>query len=110
MASEQALPEDIAALMRRWSNWGHWAEGWLLGVVGVVAILEATGALSGGWQYLWPAFLVVAGLLLPAVIFGHGHEDYENLGGAEGSHYSPDSRWHHRPGGHCPADRGGDRG
>ncbi len=94
MTSEEAVPEDIAGLMRQWSNWGHWAEGGLLGVVGVVAILEAAGALSGGWQYLWPAFLVVAGLLLPAVIFGHGHEDYENLGGRAAVWRDPQQRQH----------------
>ena len=80
--------------MRRWSNWGHWAEGALLAVVGVLAWLEAAGSLTGGWAYAWPTVLVAAGVLLPVVIFGHGHEAYESFGGRQAVWSDPQQRQH----------------
>jgi hypothetical protein len=80
--------------MRRWSNWGHWAEGVLLAAVGVLAWLEAAGALTGIGTYSWAVLLVVAGVLLPLVIFGHGHEAYEEFSGREAIWSDPQQRQH----------------
>jgi len=65
-----------------------------LAVVGLLAGLEAAGVLTGGWAYAWPAFLVGAGVLLPIVIFGHGHEAYESSGGRGAIWSDPQQRQH----------------
>ena len=69
------MPEhaDQGASRRRISNIGHWAEGALFAVMGVLALVEAAGKLGGSARYLGPAPLVVAGILLPLILFGHSH-------------------------------------
>jgi len=92
------MDNDVSARqseeMRSWSNWGHWLEGGLLAVIGVLALLEAAGVLTGGWAYAWPIVLVVAGVALPLVIFGHGHETYEAFGGRKALLSDPQQRQH----------------
>jgi hypothetical protein len=85
---------SLSEEMRRWSNWGHWAEGALLAAVGVLAWLEAARALTGIGTYSWAVLLVAAGVLLPLVIFGHGHEAYEEFGGREAIWADPQQRQH----------------
>lgn len=63
MKHEEQIPPKLAAQMRQWSNYDHWAEGGLLGLVAILALLEASGLL-GSWRNLWPGLLLVAGLLL----------------------------------------------
>ncbi|MFV1858820.1 MAG: hypothetical protein ACC647_05645 [Anaerolineales bacterium] len=70
------IPPDLAKKMRYWSNLGHWIIGGLLAVVGILALLENLGTLSGGWVYAWPGALALAGLMLPLGILSHGHEEY----------------------------------
>ncbi len=65
--------DDQAASQRRLSNVGHWAEGALFAIMGVVALLEALGKLGGAARYLPAAPLVLAGIVIPAILFGHSH-------------------------------------
>ena len=61
-------PEEMRVL----SNIGHWIEGGILAIVGFLALLEASGYFHGdGWAYAWPAFLLLAGLVLPAYMLLH---------------------------------------
>lgn len=73
MEHDLAKKGHSADELRFGSNLGHWIEGGLLATVGVLALLELIGVLAGGWIYVWPAVLVVAGIVLPLGIFGHGH-------------------------------------
>ncbi len=80
--------------MRRFSNLGHWAEGALLALVGLIGMLDWLGILTGAWRYAWPVLLLAAGLFLPVVIFGHGHETYEPIGGRAAVWNDPQQRQH----------------
>ncbi len=70
--NQQETPPS-GSVLRYWSNFGHWVEGGLFAIVGVLALLESVGVLSGNWIYAWPVVLLIAGLALPLGIFGHGH-------------------------------------
>ncbi len=76
MEHMEAMPSGLAEKMRYWSNLGHWIIGALLTVVGVLALLEILGVLSGGWAFAWPSAAAVAGIMLPLGILSHGHEEY----------------------------------
>jgi hypothetical protein len=68
---QAALP--TGAESRFWSNLGHWVEGGLFAIVGLLALLESSDILTDSWIYVWPTILLIAGLTLPLGIFGHGH-------------------------------------
>lgn len=58
--------------MRFLSNLGHWIEGGILGTVAIVALLEALGYLAGDRsRFLWPGFVLLAGVVLLAYMFLH---------------------------------------
>lgn len=59
-------------VMRRGSNVAHWIIGAVLGVAAIIASVQAFDIIADGPQrYLWPAFLLLAGSLLSAIIFFH---------------------------------------
>ncbi len=93
-AAASDTSSHLAAEMRRWSNLGHRVEGGVLAAASVSALLETLDVLSGGWVYVWPGLLVAAGLFLPLVIFGHGHETYEHMGGRAAMLQDPQQRQH----------------
>ena len=68
------MKTDWAAQARQLSNAAHWAEGVLFGIIGFLAFLQALGVIGGALLYLYPALLVMAGLLIPIILFGHRHE------------------------------------
>jgi hypothetical protein len=70
----EKVKTDWAAQARLLSNAAHWAEDVLFGVIGFLALLQAFGVLGGALLYLYPALLVMAGLLIPIILFGHSHE------------------------------------
>lgn len=58
--------------MRTLSNVGHWIEGGIIAIVGFLALLEATQYLpSDSSTFAWPAFVLLAGLALPAYMLLH---------------------------------------
>ena len=70
------MPQSLhtAEQLRRLSNVGHWIEGGILGAVGIVALMQSAGYLSTAqWPYLWPGFVLLAGLtLLMFMLLHHG--------------------------------------
>ena len=66
-------PQDLAAAQRRLSNVGHWAEGGLFAAVGLIALLQALGWTGGAARYASPVLLILAGVFLPVLLFGHSH-------------------------------------
>lgn len=61
-------PEEMRAL----SNLGHWIEGGILGIVAVIALLQALGYFESGIAaYLWPGLILLAGLFLPPYMLLH---------------------------------------
>lgn len=61
-------PEQLRLL----SNVGHWIEGGILAIVGVVALIQAfSDRTSGPWIYLWPGFVLVAGVTLALYLLLH---------------------------------------
>lgn len=61
-------PEEL----RKLSNLGHWVEGVIFGVVGLSALIEvATSIGGGGTRYVWPVFILFAGVFLPFYILLH---------------------------------------
>lgn len=68
------MKSDFTAQARQLSNVAHWALGALLGVIGLLALLQALNVIGGALLYLSPALLIAAGVLIPTIIFGHRHE------------------------------------
>ncbi len=61
-------------VMRRGSDLGHILLGTILGLAGLLALLESLGILAGGvFRFLWSALLFLAGASLVALLlFHHG--------------------------------------
>ncbi len=55
---------QVAAL----SNLAHIVVGGLFAAVSVLSALETAGVTRGGWRFLWPGLLLVAGLFVPVFI------------------------------------------
>ena len=82
---------DIAATQRRLSNIAHWIEGALLGLLAILALLEALGVISGVARYVRPRVLLAAGTSLPWFVLGHDHVE---LGHARKILKDPQQRQH----------------
>lgn len=83
--------QHAGATQRRLSNIGHWAEGGLFAALGVLALLQALGKLTGGARYIAPMPLLVGGIFLPLFLFGHSHG---NTGHAHEIVKDPQQRQH----------------
>lgn len=55
--------------MQQLSNLGHWIEGALLAVVAILAFLELRGLITN--KFIWPSFIIIAGIFLPAFMLLH---------------------------------------
>jgi len=56
--------------MRQLSNLGHWTEGGLFGLIGVIALLQTFGIIKSSLA-LWQSFILVAGLFLISYLLLH---------------------------------------
>ncbi len=70
--SGMTTTNNLAPSQRRLSNLGHWIEGGLFATVAVLGLLGSVAALDGA-RIGAAAILVLAGLALPALLFGHDH-------------------------------------
>ena len=61
-------PEELPGLI----SLGHWITGYIFGVVAIVALIQAFGILRSK-SYLWPAIVVIAGIIfIPYSFLHHG--------------------------------------
>jgi hypothetical protein len=61
-------PEEFRGL----SSLGHWIAGYILGAVAIVALIQAFGILKSK-SYLWPAIIIIAGIIfIPYNFLHHG--------------------------------------
>lgn len=64
------FPFHTVAEMQFYSSLGHWIEGGILGIVAIIALLEALGYLRfKARKYLWPGLVLFAGIFLWMMIF-----------------------------------------
>ncbi|MDQ3098138.1 MAG: hypothetical protein M3Q44_00115 [bacterium] len=66
-------PQELVEL----SNFAHLVEGVLFGIVAVIAFIQTLGYFnSKRLQYLWPAFVFIAGFFLfPYILLHHGVDE-----------------------------------
>lgn len=58
--------------MQQLSNLGHWIEGGLFVLIGIIALLHAFGVIKA--SLLWPSIVLIAGLfLIGFLLFHHGY-------------------------------------
>lgn len=61
-------PEELQFL----PNLAHWIEGAIIGLVAIIALIQAFGFLNSGLaRFLWPGLIFLAGLFLPPYILLH---------------------------------------